>query len=477
MITPPMKTAASIAFALALWAWPAAAQDQAGPVWPKLSAAERTDVQRMGDEFKQFLGAARTETMFVREASKMVEAAGFRPWPSAPKKADVAPGSKWYAVNRGRSIVAFVIGTEPVVAGTRIVNSHNDSIRIELKPKPFRESFDIAMLDTRTHGAPKNYQWVNRPLALVGRVTRTDGMPVDISIGLQPGDPALVITDLAPHVDADFRERRNRDVIATEELDPILALTRDAALAAIKTRYNLVPDDFLAADLAIVPAEPPVDVGLDGQLAGAYGFDGRINGFASFRAISELKAPQKTAIAYGVNNEELGVSWTTGVESEWFRSLVAEIIASQESSYSDVLLRRALSASQALVADCTTALDPGFPQATPATSSARLGWGVVFKDYGAGRQADAEFFAKVRNIFTDAGVHWQVYVPRPSYSGGTIAQWFANANIDAIDIGTGILSMHSPFEVGAKVDVWELYRGFKAFWGEPARQAGSRSRQ
>ncbi|MGC4085011.1 MAG: hypothetical protein QM736_23570 [Vicinamibacterales bacterium] len=405
---------------------------------------------------------------FVREATKMVEAAGFKAWPAAPTRADAAPGSKWYAVNRGRTIVAFVIGSEPTASGVRIVNTHNDSVRLELKPKPFRESFDISMWDTRVHGGLKNYQWVNRPLAVIGRVTRADGTVVEVNIGHDPADAVLMITDLAPHVDNDFRERRNRDVIQTEELDPILALTRDAALRALKDKYNLVPDDFLAADMQIVPAQMPVDIGLDHQLVGAYGHDDRSNGFASFRAIVELKAPARTAMAYGVNNEEVG-SWTTGVDSEWFRTLLAEIIAAQEPSYNDLMLRRALRASTALVSDCTTALDPGFPQPYLPTSSARLGWGLVFKEYGAGREADAEYFARVRKIFTDADVHWQVHAYRAGYGGGTIAQWFANADIDTIDVGIGILSMHSPMDVSAKVDIWELYRGFKAFWNAPSR--------
>jgi aspartyl aminopeptidase len=442
------------------------AQDQIGPVWPKLSQAERLEVTRFSEEFKGFIGVAKSEDSFVREVTKLLEAGGFRPWPAKPTQADVAPGARRYAVNRGRTIVAFVAGTDPVSSGTRIVNSHNDSAALELKPRPLRDSFDITLLDTKPHGSLKNYQWVNRPLALIGRVTRRDGTVVDVNVGHDPGDGVLMITDLAPHIDNDFRERRNRDVIQTEELDPLLALTRDAALAALKQKYNVAPDDLLTADLKVVPAQMPVDVGLDRQLIGAYGHDGRVNGYAAFRALTEIRTPQKTAIAYGVNNEEVG-SWTTGVQSEWFRLLLAEIIAAQEPSYSDLLLRRALGASQALVSDCTTALDPGFPQPYIPNSSARLGWGVVLKEYGAGREADPEYLAAIRRLLTDSGVRWQVHAYRSGYGGGTIAQWFANANIDAIDVGVGILSMHSPTEVSAKVDIWELYRGFKAFWGAP----------
>jgi len=456
------------ALSAAAWltiATPVAAQDvEAGAVWPTLTPAQQTEVMRFGDDYKQFIGRAKSEMTFVREVIKLLDAGGFKRWPAAPTKADVRAGSKWYAVNRDRTIAAFVIGTEPLARGGRIVNTHNDSVRLELRPKPFRESFDIALIDTTTHGTLKNYQWVNRPLALIGRVTKNDGSEVNVDIGHDPTDPVLLIADLAPHVDRDFLERRNREVIQTEELDPILALTRAAAMKALKDKYNLTLDDFLSADLQIVPAQAPVDVGLDRQLVGAYGHDDRSNGFTAFRAIIDVQNPVRTAIAYGVNNEEVN-SWTTGVNSEWFRTLLAEVIAAQEPSYNDLMLRHALRASRVLVSDCTTALDPVFPQPYLPNSSARLGWGLVFKEYGAGREADGEYFAQIRKLFTEAGVRWQTHSYRSGYGGGTIAQWFANADIDAIDVGIGILSMHSPLEVASKVDMWELFRGFKAFLG------------
>jgi aspartyl aminopeptidase len=448
---------------------------QPGPVWPELTAVERDQVMAFGEDFKRFIGGAKSALTFVRDATKIIEAAGFKPWPDAPSKADVKPGSRWYAVNRSRTIVAFVIGREPLSRGARIVNTHNDSVFIGLKPRPFRESFDIALLDTVTHGGLKNYQWVDRPLAIIGRVTKVDGTSVTIDIGHAPGDPVLIIPDLAPHLDRDLLERKTRDVIQTEELDPVLASTSAAAMQILKDKYGLSADDFLSADLQIVPAHMPVDVGLDRQLVGAYGHDDRSNGYASFRAITEVGTPDRTAVAYGVNNEEVS-SWTTGVQSEWFSTLLAEIIAAQEPSYNDLMLRHALRASQVLVSDCTTALDPNFPQPYLANGSARLGWGLVVKEYGEGREADAEFFARVRTVFNDAGVRWQTHSYKAGYGGGTIAQWFANANIDAIDVGIGVLSMHSPMDVSAKVDLWELYRGFKAFLGAPTTNVAAPSR-
>jgi aspartyl aminopeptidase len=452
---------------LMLAATPLLAQEpQPGPIWPKLSEAERTEVMRFGEDYKQFMSRAKSAATFIGEARRLLEKAGFKPWPRTPARGTLPTGSRWFAVNRDRTIAAFVLGSEPLSLGARIVNTHSDSVHLILKPNPFRESFDVSLLDTLPHGAMKNYQWVNRPLAIIGRVTQPNGTTVPIEIGLQDGDPALIVPDLAPHVDRDFLNRTNRDVIATEELDPLLALTAAAATQLLKEKYNLSQTDFVSADLEIVPAQRPVDVGIDRQLVGAYGQDDRVSGFAALRAIVEVRSPQRTAIAYAVNNEEVN-SWTTGVDSEWFRTLLAEVIAAQDANYNDLMLRRALRASQAVVVDCTTALNPAFPQPFLPNGSARLGWGVVFKEYGSGREADPEFFSQIRRMFNDAGIHWQTHAYRAGYGGATIARWFANADMDTIDLGIGILSMHSPLEVAAKVDLWELHRGLKAFLGAP----------
>lgn len=434
-----------------------------GPVWPKLSAAQQGEVMQFGEDFKLFMSKAKSEMTFVKEAIRFGEANGFKRWSSGLKKADLTPGSRWYAVNRDRTIALLVVGSDPTASGVRIVNTHIDAVRIELKTKPFRESFDVALLDTQVHGGLKNYQWVNRPLALIGRIDKTDGTTVWVDIGNNPADPALIIPDLAPHVDKDFLERKSREVIMTEELDPVVGMTSDAVMKILREKYGVGRDDFLSAELQLVPAQMPVDIGLDRQLVAAYGHDDRSNGFASLRAIAEIKTPKRTAIAYCVNNEEVN-SWETGVDSEWFRTLLAQIIsAERDGAYNDLLLRSAIAASKVLVSDCTTAVNPLFPQPQLIGSAARLGWGMVFKEYGSGKEAHSEYFAEVRRVLDDAGVHWQTHSYKAGYGGGTIAQWFANADMDAIDVGIGIVSMHSPMDMSAKVDIWELYRGFRAF--------------
>lgn len=443
--------------------------------WPRLMTAERDQVMKFADDFKDFMGRAKSEMFFVREGVNFAEARGFRKWQANLAKADLRPGSRWYAVNRDRTLVLFIIGTEPVENGMRIVNTHIDSVRLEFKTRPFRESNQIALVDTQVHGTIKNYQWVNVPLAIIGRVDKADGTVVWIDIGNKPDDPVLLVPDLAPHVDRDFRDRTQADVIKTEELDPIIgSLPADEAagqksatdriLALLNQQYGLTAKDFLSADLQIVPAIMPRDVGLDRALVGAYGHDDRSTGWVSLRSIAEIQTPRFTSVAYAVNNEEVG-SWNTGVNSQWFSTLVSEIIYTQQGNeYNDLMLRRAYSRTQVLVSDCTTAIDPNFPQPTNQDISARLGYGLVVKEYGAGRESNSEFFAKIRSLLDREKIRWQTHSYDAGYGGSTIASWFAGQNMDVMDVGIGILSMHSPYDVSSKVDLWELHKGFQAFF-------------
>jgi aspartyl aminopeptidase len=446
-----------------------------GSAWPDLTPAERDEVQKLGEDFKTFLGRAKSEMLFVRSATQFAEGNGFRKWDAASSPAALKPGSRWYAINRDRTIVLIVIGTEPLENGMRIVNTHIDSPRIEFKTRPFRESQQAVLIDTQVHGGLKNYQWVNVPLAITGRVDKSDGTTEWIDVGNLPDDPVLLITDLAPHVDRDFRSRTQTEVIRTEELDPVVGtLPPDAAagqrtatdrvLALLHEKYGVTARDFLSADLQIVPATMPRDVGLDRALIGAYGQDDRSTAYISLRAIADVKTPRYTSVAYAVNNEEVN-SWNTGVNSEWFNTLVSELLAAQKGrEFNDLSLRRAYARTEVLVSDTTTAINPLFPQPQNPNLASRLGYGLVVKEYGAGREANSEFFAKMRGVFDRARVRWQLQAYDAGYGGSTIAAWFAEQNMDAIDVGIGIVSMHSPFEVSSKVDLWHLRRGFVAFF-------------
>jgi len=443
--------------------------------WLELTAQDRDHVMKYAEDFKGFLGKAKSEMQFVKEASRFAEANGFRKWDPKAATGTMKAGTRWYAVNRDRTIVLVVVGAEPIENGMRIVNTHIDSPRIEFKTKPFRESQQATLIDTQVHGGIKNYQWANVPLAVTGRVDRADGTTAWLDIGNDPNDPVLLISDLAPHVDRDFRGRLQPEVIRTEELDPIVATmppdlaagqrtTTDRVLALLKEKYGITPRDLLSADVQIVPATMPRDVGLDRALVGAYGQDDRASGYVSLRAIADVRAPRYTSVAYAVNNEEVG-SWNTGVNSEWFNTFVSELMSAQKGGdVSDVSRRRAYARTEVLVSDCTTAQDPLFPQPQNPLLTSRLGYGMVVKEYGAGREANSEFFAKVRGLFDREKVRWQTHGYDAGYGGGTIAAWFAGQNMDVIDVGIGILSMHSPFEVSSKVDIWQLHRGFVAFF-------------
>lgn len=442
--------------------------------WPQLVSGEREQVMKFADDFKDFMGRAKSEMFFVREGVKFAESKGFRKWSPSLTNAELKPGTRWYSVNRDRTLVLFVMGTEPVENGLRIVNTHIDSVRIEFKTKPFREREQAVLIDTQVHGGLKNYQWVNVPLAIIGRVDKADGTTVWIDIGHKPDDPVLLITDLAPHVDRDFRNRTQQEVIRTEELDPIIATlpadtnagqktTTDRFLALLKDQYGLTARDFLSADLQVVPATMPRDVGLDRALVGAYGHDDRATGYISLRAITDLQTPRHTAVAYAVNNEEVS-SWNTGVNSEWFNTLMSEVIRAQRGTeFNDLARRHVYSKTEVLVSDCTTALNPLFPQPQNQNLTSRLGYGLVVKEYGAGRESNSEFFAKIRGLFDREKVRWQTHSYDAGYGGGTIASWFAGQNMEVMDVGIGILSMHSTYDVSSKVDLWELYKGFVAF--------------
>ena len=442
--------------------------------WTELTAADQEQVQKFGEDVKGFLGQAKSEMLFVRGATQFAESNGFRKW-DASAAASLTPGSRWYAINRDRTIVLFVVGTEPIDSGMRIVNTHIDSPRIEFKTRPFRDSQQAALIDTQVHGSLKNYQWVNVPLAITGRVDTADGTTAWIDIGNAPGDPVLLITDLAPHVDRDFRGRLQPDVIRTEELDPLVGTmppdassgqrtATDRVLGLLHQKYGISARDFLSADLQVVPATMPRDVGLDRALIGAYGQDDRVTAYVSLRAIADVKMPRYTAVAYAVNNEEVN-SWTTGVNSEWFSTLVSELLTAQQGrDFTALSLRRAYGRTNVLVSDCTTAMDPLFPQPLNPNLASRLGYGVVVKEYGAGREANSEYFAKIRGLFDREQVRWQTHSYEAGYGGSTIAAWFAGQNMEVMDVGVGLLSMHSPFEVSSKVDLWHLRRGFVAFF-------------
>ena len=439
------------------------------PAWVDLSAKERREVLAFAEDYKEFMRHAKTELSFVTEAVGIARKAGFR---ELSHNSNLKPGGRFYDINRDRAITLIVVGSSDFIEGFRVVGAHIDSPRLELKGRPLYEKEGFALFQTYRHGGIKNYQWVNLPLALVGHVDKKDGSRVQISVGLDPDEPILIIPDLSPHVDRDFRERMNRDVIGGEELDPIIASLPDeahsvsnAVLAYLKAEYDIEEEDLVSAELALVPAMPPRDVGFDRSLMAIYGQDDKLSSYTALRAILEQDKPNKTVLAFLVDNEEVGNVNNTGAKSTYLVDLMSELIYRQRGdAYSDHDLRKALRNTKVVSADVNPGIHPTWPEVWEAGNAPRLGFGVNLKLYGGGFNANSEFIAWTRAYFDDAGIAWQTATYKGRASGGTIGNSLSKDNMEVIDYGVPVLSIHSTYAVSSKVDVHMLYRAMNAFY-------------
>jgi aspartyl aminopeptidase len=469
----------SLLIAVVAWTSPltVCAQDASqdlGPVaaWSTLSDRERSDVLAFAEDYKQFMSGARTELSFVTEAVRLARAAGFR---ELTADSNLAPGARLYDINRDRTITLMVVGTRPFAEGFRIVGAHVDSPRLELKARPLYEMEGFALFQTYVHGGIKNYQWVNLPLALVGHVDKKDGTRVQVSVGLNEQDPIFIIPDLSPHVDHDYRERLNRDVILGEELDPLVGSIADdansvanAVLAYLAGEYGIGEDDLVSAELVLVPAMAPRDVGFDRSLMAVYGQDDKLSSFTALRAVLEQNKPEYTSLAYLVDNEEVGNVNNTGANSTYLVDLISELIYRQRGSdYSDIDLRRALRRTKVVSSDVNPGIHPSYPTVWEVGNAPRLGHGVNLKLYGGGFNANSEFIAWNRAYLDDAGVAWQTATYKGRASGGTIGRALSKDNMEVIDYGIPLLSIHSTYSVSSKVDVHMLYRAMGAFYQYP----------
>ena len=439
------------------------------PAWAELSDSQRRDVFAFAEDYKDFMSRAKTEISFVVEAVAVARAAGFR---ELTANSNLRPGGRFYDINRDRAITLIVVGSNDFVDGFRVVGAHVDSPRLELKGRPLYEKEGFALFQTYRHGGIKNYQWVNLPLALVGHVDKKDGSRVDISIGLDPDDPILIIPDLSPHVDHDYRERTNRDVIMGEELDPIIASIpneefsiSDAVLSYLADEYNIEEEDLVSAELVLVPAMAPRDVGLDRSLMAIYGQDDKLSSYTALRAIIEQDTPKTTSLAYLVDNEEVGNVNNTGANSTYLVDLMSELIHRQRGdAYSDYDLRQALRKTKVVSSDVNPGVHPSYPDVWEAGNAPRLGFGVNLKLYGGGFNANSEFIAWNRAYLDAAGIAWQTATYKGRASGGTIGKALSRNNMEVIDYGVPVLSIHSTYAVSSKVDVHMLYRAMDAFY-------------
>ena len=439
--------------------------------WLRLSSSERKAVEDYATDYKTFMAGAKTELLFVADTIALAEAAGFEPLTDESK---FTPGARFYDNNRDRALTLIVIGKNDMADGFRVVGAHVDSPRIELKGRPVYEKEGFALFQTNYHGGIKNYQWTSIPLALMGRVDKKDGTTIQISVGNKPGEPVFVIPELSPHVDGDLRERKSRDVIAHEELDPLVghipgkneADAKDLVLEYLESTYGIGLDDLVSAELALVPAYAPRDVGFDRGLMAIYGQDDRASGYAAVRAIFDVKKPTKTSIAYLVDNEEVGNVNNTGAASTYLVDLMGRLLYMQlGDGYNEHFLRTARRGTQVVSSDVNPGINPLWPGAWESGNAPRLGFGVNIKLYGRGFNANSEYTAWIRGVLDAEKVPWQVatYKVGPG-GGGTIGGELSDENMEVIDFGIPILSIHTPYSISSKVDVYSLYRALRAFY-------------
>lgn len=437
--------------------------------WDGISHEDQGPIYAFADDYKTFMAKSRTELSVVSNTVEMAKAAGFKEWREGMK---IKAGDKYYHVNRDRAMILIVGGNKGIKEGVRISAAHIDSPRLELKGRPIYGKAGFALFQTNYHGGIKTYQWTNIPLALVGRVDKKDGTTIPISIGLKADDPIMMIPDLSPHIARGQEKRTAKEVITHEELDPIVASGPHKAgtadkwlLAHLKSEYNIDAADLVSAELSLVPAMPPRDMGFDRRLTAIYGQDDKLSGYAGVRAALDMDTPEQTAIIYLADNEESGNNNVTGASSAYLTDMIGEFLyAELGSKYREPELARVFRKSKALSMDVNPAVNPMSMGAWEIGNAPKVGHGINMKLYGRGFDANSEFIAWTRAALDDAGVPWQTSTYKVARGGGgTLGREIARYNIDTIDFGVPVLSIHTPYSVSDKSDVYNLYRGVIAF--------------
>ena len=440
-----------------------------------LSEEELAKCDEFCEGYKAFLDSAKTERETVDTAVALAEAEGFIPFdPNARYEA----GAKIYFNNRGKSLALAVIGTQSVERGVNISAAHIDSPRIDLKPNPLYESDELALFKTHYYGGIKKYQWTTIPLSLHGVFCKTDGTTVKVNIGEDEGDPKFVITDLLPHLAQEQSKRSLSDGIRGEELNILIGSRpfRDGEEAdsvklnimnILHEKYGIVEEDFMSAELECVPAAKACDIGFDRSMIGAYGHDDRVCAYPSIEAIFDIENPEVTAITILADKEETGSDGNTGMNSAWLKYFIYDLAKMQGGD-----IHKALANSRCLSADVNAAFDPTFSDVMEKRNASFLNYGAVITKYTGARgkggtsDASAEYVGKIRTILNNAGVIWQhgELGKVDLGGGGTVAKYIANLGLDVVDLGVPVLSMHAPFEVVAKLDVYMTYRTVLEFF-------------
>lgn len=444
-------------------------------VWQRMNEEERKATMAYGEDYKEFLDIARTERLAVTEIVKQAEAAGFIPLYDCK---ELKAGDKVYWNQKGKSVVMAVIGEKPVHDGIKIVGSHLDTPRLDLKGNPVRESDGIVYFRTHYYGGIKKYQWTCVPLALIGVIYTKSGKKVEINIGMKDEDPIFYISDLLIHMAQDQMKKTLAQGITGEQLQAICAThseenmqAKEVLLKFFKDTYDIEEEDFATAELELVPAMKSRDVGFDRSLIASYGQDDRVCSYANLRAILEAKPGMYTQAALLTDKEEIGSYGNTGMESSYFVKVIMKMLDLQ--GHTSLLdFYEAMENSEMLSADVNSCLDPMFPEVTEKDNSSLLGYGIALTKYTGSRgksgsnDANAEFMNKVRNIFNKAGVAWQIgeLGKVDQGGGGTIAFMMANWGCEVVDCGTSMLSMHSPYDLLSKADAYQTFLAYKAFF-------------
>lgn len=448
---------------------------------------KREEVFQFAENYRKFISDCKTERECVSFFVEKAEKAGFVNLEKViAEHTALKAGDRVYANNMGKGMALFVIGKESMEKGMNILGAHIDSPRLDLKQDPLYEDTDFAMLDTHYYGGIKKYQWVTLPLALHGVIAKKDGTVVEVNIGDKPGDPVFGVSDLLIHLSGEQLEKKAAKVIEGENLDLLIGSipmqTEDEKVKEkvkanimnlLSKEYGIEEEDFLSAEIEVVPAGEARDYGFDRSMIMGYGHDDRVCAYPSFEAMLVSEDPEITSVCLLVDKEEIGSVGASGMQSRFFENTVAEVMAAA-GSYSELALRRALANSKVLSSDVSAAFDPNFPSVMTKRNTAYFGKGLVFNKYtgsrgkGGSNDANAEYIGKLRNIMDTNEVSFQTAElgKVDQGGGGTIAYILANYGMNVIDSGVPVLNMHAPWEIISKVDLYEAYRGYIAFLKE-----------
>ena len=446
---------------------------------------ERDKVMGFANEYRKFISKCKTERECVDEFEALAKAAGFTELKQRIQIGEpIMAGEKIYVSHMGKAMALFVIGKQSLENGMNILGAHIDSPRLDLKQVPLYEDTEMAMFDTHYYGGVKKYQWVTMPLAIHGVFAKKDGSVTKVSIGDKPEDPVFGISDLLIHLSGEQLEKKAAKVIEGEKLDLLIGsipldteqekeeakeTVKKNILRILEETYQIKEEDFLSAELEVVPAGEARDYGFDRSMIMGYGHDDRVCAYPSFCALLEMEAPEKTSVCLLVDKEEVGSVGATGMHSKFFEDALAEMINLQ-GNYSELSLRRAMRNSSMLSSDVSAAFDPNYPEVTEKRNAAYFGKGLVFNKYTGSRgksgsnDANAEYMAKIRNILDQKQISYQTSElgKVDQGGGGTIAYIL----MQVIDSGVAVLNMHAPWEIISKVDLYEALLGYQAFLKE-----------